>query len=201
MNRLILATKNKGKVAEIAHHLSSDEIAIQSLLDLALEIEIEENEETFAGNATKKAETVAEATGLPVLADDSGLEVDALDGRPGVRSARFGGPGLSDAERNARLLASLSQTDPQKRTARFRAVLAFKIPGREIQLFDGVLSGTIAQAAAGSAGFGYDPIFVPAGYAQTLAELGPEIKEQISHRAEALKAFCAWFERQKRTIF
>lgn len=194
MNRIVLATRNRGKVDEISPRLDSSGIAVSSLLDIPFETEIEENATTFEGNALIKAETVCQATGLPALADDSGLEVDALSGRPGVHSARFGGVKLTDRDRNLKLLTLLDGVPIEKRTARFRAVLVIVFPHGANRVFDGTLSGTIAFSPAGNAGFGYDPIFIPEGYDHTLAELGPAIKNRISHRARALDAFFKWLK-------
>ena len=185
---LIVATGNKGKLREIRSRLAST-IQVMGLSDLHLDIEVVEDAETFDGNALKKAAAVFKETGLPCLADDSGLEVDALNGQPGVYSARFGGPNLTDAQRAAALLDALSEVPDGDRSARFRAVLAYLSPGAPPVYFSGTLEGRIARTVSGDHGFGYDPIFIPTGYEQTLAVLGPEIKSRISHRAQALDGF------------
>jgi XTP/dITP diphosphohydrolase len=185
---LIVATKNKGKSAEIKRRL----LALFEIIDLNCldrSIDIVEDADTFEGNALKKAETVAKETSLHCLSDDSGLEVDALNGRPGVHSARYGGEGLDDAGRCALLLKEMSGVPLEKRTARFRTVLVFIEPKGEPLLFKGSLEGRIAFEADGRHGFGYDPIFIPSGHDRTIAALGPDIKNRISHRAEALFAF------------
>ena len=192
MKSLIVATKNPGKVAEIKNRIERLGYEVSSLLDPTIDVEIIEDAGSFEGNAVKKAVATAAASGIPALADDSGLEVDALDGRPGIYSARYGGPGLDDRGRYEYLLNELKDVPDEKRTARFRAVLAYLAPGEAPQTFAGVLEGKISLVPAGSEGFGYDPVFIPIGYNQTLAELGPDIKNRISHRALALDALVEW---------
>ncbi len=196
MKRLIVATKNQGKIVEIHDRLENLGFTVYSLLDLEKEIPIEEDADTFAGNAIKKATVVCDTTDYPALADDSGLEVDALGGRPGVRSARYGGEGLNDKDRFELLLSEISDVPTEKRSARFQASLAFVRPGGSPVVFNGTLEGDIAFKASGSHGFGYDPVFIPKGFEQTLAELGPEIKNKISHRAKALDAFVEFLARE-----
>lgn len=197
MSRLVVATKNRGKTAEIRSMAADLDLQIASLSELDEEIEIVEDADSFAGNAVKKAKTVARICGCPALADDSGLEVDALNGRPGVHSARYGGRDLSDADRNARLVAELSGVALEDRTARFQCAMAYAAPGREPELFFGTLEGRIAAEPKGDHGFGYDPVFIPRGYDQTIAQMGPEIKNRISHRAKALTAFFEWLKTRK----
>lgn len=192
MDQLVIATHNAGKLAEIRELLAGLPVAVSSLAELAPQLEIVEDADSFAGNAIKKAAAVVEATGRPTLADDSGLEVDILGGRPGVHSARYGGPELGDGERCQRLLTEMFMVPPERRGARFRCALAYLEPAAEPRLFYGTLSGRIAISATGDEGFGYDPIFVPDGHDQTLAELGPAVKNSISHRARALAAFGRW---------
>lgn len=192
MNQLVVATQNQGKLTEIRELLVDTRMEICSLADIEQPIEIVEDADSFAGNAIKKAAAVVAVTGRPALADDSGLEVDILDGRPGVRSARYGGDGLADAERCQRLLTELFMVPEERRAARFRCAMAFLEPQTEPRLFYGTLDGRIALTACGDQGFGYDPIFIPEGYEQTLAELGPPVKNGISHRARALAAFARW---------
>jgi XTP/dITP diphosphohydrolase len=188
LKTLIVATKNKGKLAEIRARLHP-QFEVIGLDALDREINIVEDAPTFEGNAIKKAAATVAAAGLACLSDDSGLEVDYLDKRPGVHSARYGGEGLTDAERFALLLKELRGVPENLRTARFRAVLAFMEPGCEPLCFEGTVEGRIALAAAGQSGFGYDPVFIPDGFDKTVAELGPDIKSRISHRAKALEAF------------
>lgn len=183
--RLVVATHNRGKMREIQALLQDLDVEVSCLADMAPEFTIVEDGATFIENAVKKAEAVAEYCRCPALADDSGLCVDALGGRPGVHSARFAGEGATDAQNNQRLLALLK--DAQERSARFVCAMALDIPGRETLTVEGICEGRIAESPAGDGGFGYDPLFIPEGYAQTFAELGSEIKNAISHRAKALQ--------------
>jgi XTP/dITP diphosphohydrolase len=148
--------------------------------------EVVETGRSYLENAVAKAVAVARASGLPALADDSGLEVDALDGRPGVTSARYGGPLLTDAERSARLLRELEGVPRPRRSARFRAVVVLALPGGERHVREGMLEGHITTAPRGTNGFGYDPVF-ELDDGRTLAEIGDE-KQQLSHRSRALRA-------------
>jgi len=151
--------------------------------------EVEETGTTFEANARLKAEGYSLRTVLPVLAEDSGLEVDALDGEPGTFSARYGGPGLDDPGRCALVLRNLAPIDdPARRTARFHCVMALARRGRTLATFDGTVEGTIAPAPRGSTGFGYDPIFLPRGHVRTFAEMSREEKQALSHRGRALAA-------------
>ncbi len=193
MNKILMATKNKGKIAEFQKLLADLPIEVVSLdqVDNSI-VEPEETGATFEENAVLKATYYANATNLPCIADDSGLEVDALDKRPGVYSARYA-PG-SDSDRNEKILAELGENP--NRTARFVSICSFVEPGKEPVSFRGTVEGTIAEAQAGSAGFGYDPIFIPNGYTKTMAELGVEVKNTISHRAKALGQFVQWLAQQ-----
>ena len=192
--RLVIATKNAGKVAELRDALAGLGFDVVSLRDLAPAPEIDEDADSFVGNAVKKATETSAAFGVAALADDSGLEVDALGGAPGVRSARYGGDGLDDAARNRLLLEELRDVPEPARTARFRCAIAFVAPGEPPRLFEGVFPGRIGFAPRGRHGFGYDPIFLPDGYQITLAEIPPEEKRRVSHRARALAAFAQWVE-------
>ena len=194
MKELVVASKNLGKVGEIRAMVERLGIEVSSLAELAPKLEIEEDGESFAENAVKKAVFVSEALERPALADDSGLEVDILAGRPGVRSARYGGEGLDDEERYQRLLTELFVVPPNRRVARFRCAMAYVEPEADPVLFHGKLEGMIASRPAGTYGFGYDPIFVPEGYDKTLGEITPDVKNRISHRAKALQAFLRWLE-------
>jgi len=147
---------------------------------------IEEDGATFLENALKKARVVSEYTGETVLADDSGLEVDALEGRPGVRSARYAGPDATDEANNERLLSELEGVPQEKRTAAFRCVLVLYYRDGTYRYFDGRLEGVIGSEPRGSEGFGYDPVFIVPAHGLTVAELGLGIKNTISHRARAL---------------
>lgn len=185
MKELLVATANRGKLNEIEHLLQGTVAHVFSPADLPPLPEIVEDGETFTENAVKKALSAAVATGKPVIADDSGLVVDELGGRPGVRSARFAGEHASDAENNARLLRELSGVPEERRTAAFRCVVALCMPDGECLTFDGELKGAILDKPRGEGGFGYDPLFLVSEYGQTLAELPLEIKNIISHRGKA----------------
>lgn len=187
MKTLILATRNYGKVKEIKKLLSDLPLKIISLEDLPELPPVVEDQVTFAGNAKKKAETIARECGGAVLADDSGLEVDYLEGRPGVYSACFAGPEAGDAANNNLLLKKLEAVPPAKRGAVFRCVMALALPGRETSLVEGACRGRIAEQPRGDSGFGYDPLFIyePAGI--TFAQMSLEEKNMISHRARALQ--------------
>ncbi|MEW6749795.1 MAG: RdgB/HAM1 family non-canonical purine NTP pyrophosphatase [Candidatus Latescibacterota bacterium] len=187
MTPLLVATRNSGKMREIRALLA--DLAIVSAEDLGLELRVAETGPSFSHNAELKARAHAQAAGLPALADDSGLEVDALDGAPGVLSARYGGPGLTDADRCGLLLRRLAgEADPRRRTARFRCCAVARSPdGRGCQA-EGVCEGVIAIRPAGSGGFGYDPIFHLPEQGCTMAQLAPQVKNRISHRARALLA-------------
>lgn len=182
--RFVFATGNAGKRRELARILADCEIL--SLADHP-GIVLPEEGDDYGANALAKAEAVLAATGIASLSDDSGVEVDALGGRPGVHSARYGGPGLDDRGRCARLLDELSAT-PDPRTARFVCVAACALPdGRRVSV-RGECAGTIVREARGDGGFGYDPIFVPLGETETWAELPQDRKDRLSHRGKAFRA-------------
>lgn len=189
--KLVFATRNKGKLVELRDLLAG--LDVISIDEVGREIaDVVEDADTFVGNASKKAREVSLATGLPALADDSGLEVDALDGAPGVYSARYAGEPHSDVANNAKLLAALSGVAPAKRTARFRAVLALADVtgplGSEIITADGTCEGVILTAPRGTGGFGYDPLFFAPELDMTFAEAGIGSKSDLSHRARAMRA-------------
>lgn len=196
MNRpLVFATRNKGKLVELRDLLPGiDVLSIdEAAARLGTEIpDVVEDADTFAGNASKKAREVSAVTKLPALADDSGLEVDALDGAPGVISARYAGEGHDDAANNAKLLAALSGVPAAKRTARFHAVLALADVtgplGTRTITADGTCEGTILTAPRGTGGFGYDPLFFAPELGMTFAEAGIGPKSELSHRARAMRA-------------
>jgi XTP/dITP diphosphohydrolase len=189
LSELLIATSNQGKIAELQSLLDSLPLGLRSLAEFPDITDVEETGTTFSENAILKARAYAGQTGLWALADDSGLEVDALGGAPGVFSARYGGAGLTDGERIERLLEELSQCAPQERRARFICVIAIAAPsGQIVNISTGKCEGQIAHARRGRGGFGYDSVFVPDGYEQTFGELSPEIKQNISHRALALQA-------------
>ena len=184
---LILATGNRGKIAEITRHLQGLKLNVRSLLDIRQPIEIEETGSSYSENALIKAITAHKTIGGMALADDSGLEIDALNGEPGVRSARYGGAGMTDAERNRLVLGKLKGVSLEERRARFVcvAVIVDEI-GRPSE-FRGVLEGYIGEKSAGEEGFGYDPIFYLPDSGKSLAQLGIDIKNRISHRAAAMQ--------------
>ena len=187
---LVLATKNPGKIREFRALLwDLPRLRVRSLDELGKLPDVVEDGKTFEDNAIKKAREIALSTGLLVLADDSGLEVDALGGRPGVYSARFAGRQGDDEANNDKLLAELARVPDGERAARYRVVLALADPGgplgSEVHLEHGVCEGSILRARRGGAGFGYDPLFCPEGEQRSMAELPPEEKNQISHRALA----------------
>jgi len=198
--RILVATMNAGKLREYERLLADVQgLELETMASLADPVDVVEDRDTFRGNALKKATEIAKVAGIPCLADDSGLEVDALGGRPGVYSARYAGEDASDAQNNAKLLDELSDTADQQRTARFRCAIAVvDESGSELATVDGACEGRIGREPRGTHGFGYDPLFVPDGYTQTMAELGPETKNEISHRAQAAAKLVP-FLRQLRT--
>lgn len=186
--RIIVATRNAHKVEEIRAILADFEV-----LDLgALEDppEVEETGTTFVENAALKAVAISELTDALVLSDDSGLEVDALGGEPGVYSARYAGEDGNDALNNAKLLRELS--GKKERSARFRCVICLARNGKLLADFSGAVEGRILTERSGEGGFGYDPLFAPDGYEESFAELGEEVKNGMSHRARALEGVVAW---------
>ncbi|GAB4417629.1 MAG: RdgB/HAM1 family non-canonical purine NTP pyrophosphatase [Bacteroidia bacterium] len=185
MQTLLFGTNNRDKLREIREVLHG-RFTVLGLADLGLDLDVEETEDTLVGNALLKARAYQAAAGMPCFADDSGLEVDALGGAPGVYSARWAGPGCSYADNVARLLREMQ--GQSLRTARFRAVIAYT-DGTTTRTFDGVVEGRIIDAVRGAGGFGYDPVFVPEGYDQTFAEMNPGDKHAISHRGRAVRAF------------
>jgi XTP/dITP diphosphohydrolase len=185
---LVLATRNPHKVSEIAALLAGIPIRVVSCLDLSGVPEVVEDAPTLEGNAVKKAVTVLDATGLPSLADDTGLEVAFLDGAPGVLSARYAGEGHDWEANNRKLLADLAGVPPAARRAAFRCVVALAAPGRPVRLAEGRTEGTILESPRGDAGFGYDPIFLPDGFGRSYAEMTAEEKNRVSHRGKALAA-------------
>lgn len=191
MKELVVATRNAGKLREIRHLLEGAGIAVLGLDAFPEVPEIEEDGDTFAANAAKKAETVARLTGCPCLADDSGLAVEALDGEPGVHSARYAGTQGDDAANNARLLRELAGVPDNRRQAAFCCVMALARPGRPTAYFEGRVDGTILRAPRGDGGFGYDPLFLVAGGELTMAELPLDQKNHISHRGQALRQVVA----------
>ncbi len=189
--KLLVATHNQGKVREYRALLADLSIEVTYLDAEAITFEAEETGQTFAENAIMKAQAYAALTGLLTWADDSGLEVDALGGKPGVLSARYGAPAArSDAERYQVLLSQLAGVPDIQRAARFRCVVALAWPDGRVVTADGACEGRIARAPRGDHGFGYDPIFLVADFdhQQTMAELDPDLKNQVSHRGRAAQA-------------
>ncbi|OAT82382.1 XTP/dITP diphosphatase [Desulfotomaculum copahuensis] len=184
--QLVLATRNEGKIRELTALIAPLGFTISSLADYPQIPEVVEDGATFEENAVKKARAVAAAAGCPALADDSGLEVDYLGGAPGVYSARFAGRGHDDRANNEKLLQMLRGVPAEKRTARFRCVVAVATPGGLVYTTEGVCAGMIGEEPRGKGGFGYDPLFYIPEYGKTFAELDPFIKNQISHRGRAL---------------
>ncbi len=195
--RLLLGTRNRGKIVEIKrlfHDLPKVELLTWEEVHFS---PVEETGESFLENALLKARRISAETGLPVLAEDAGLEVEALGGRPGVRSARFAGEEATDRENIQKLLTELSGVE--NRRARFRAVAVVRFPEGKELIAEGELRGTIAAAPRGHTGFGYDPVFIPEGFNKTLAELGLEVKNRISHRAQALRRLKELLRRELET--
>ena len=185
---LLIATNNRGKLREYRQILAGLPFVLTSLDEQGLDFEVPEEGATFAANAIAKARAYAAASGLLTLADDSGLEVEALGGEPGVRSARYAGEGASDAERIALLLSRLTGVPPERRQARFVCVIAVAEPGGQVRTVTGHVSGVIAPRPKGSGGFGYDPVFYIPELGRTMAELSAAEKNRISHRARAGQA-------------
>ncbi len=187
MMELVVATRNAGKLKEICRLLEATGINILSLEGFPEIPDVIEDGETFAANAVKKAETIASSTGLPSLADDSGLVVTALQGRPGVHSARFAGAEADDLSNNHKLLHEMSQMPEPQRQAAFCCVMALCLPDKPTQLFEGRVEGVILNQGQGDGGFGYDPLFWLPEFDCTMAELPVDIKNRISHRGQALR--------------
>ncbi len=186
--KFVLASQNKHKAEEIKKILGEGfEIITQS--EAGFEGEVVEDGSTFRENAIKKAETVMKATGLPTIADDSGLSVDALGGAPGVYTARYAGEGATDDENIGKLLSALSDVPEEKRQAQFVCCIAFASPGQETLTFEGRCEGRVLFEKAGENGFGYDPIFYTPVFGKSLAEVSADEKNSISHRSRALRLF------------
>jgi XTP/dITP diphosphohydrolase len=185
--RILIATMNAGKLREYERLLADvPGLELETMASLSEPVDVVEDCDTFRGNALKKATEIAAAAGVSCLADDSGLEVDALGGRPGVHSARYSGEGATDARNNEKLLRELRAVPDGQRTARFQCAIAVVNAGaRELAVVEGACEGRIGREPKGTYGFGYDPLFVPDGHTHTMAELGPEAKNEISHRAKA----------------
>ncbi len=185
VRELVLATRNRHKGAELAALLGDLGIRIRTLDEFPEAPEVIEDGETCEANAVKKARAIADATGLPAIADDTGLEVDALGGRPGVCAARYAGEGATYEDNCRKLLHELAGVPRERRTARFVTVAALAIPADGVQVALGALEGLIAEAPSGTQGFGYDPVFLVPELGKTLAQLSVDQKNRISHRAKA----------------
>ncbi len=186
MERLIVATKNKGKIVEIKQVLSGLPLDVISMNEADIDIDVVEDGETFEENSLKKALEISKVSKSMVMADDSGLEVDFLDGAPGIYSARFGGPEASDADKNKKLLETLKDVPFEKRTARFVCAIAVVFPDGRHFVVRGTCEGFIDFECKGSNGFGYDPLFFVQQFDKTMAEIDADLKNKISHRAKAL---------------
>jgi len=191
--RIALATKNEHKLVEITRICSDWPVEWVTVRDRdpGTFPDVDETGDTYLDNASLKARAVADALGIPALADDSGIEVDALGGRPGPRSARFAGPDATDERNLAELIRSIRGIPAAGLTARYRCVAASVAPGGEPVSAEGLCEGTLTTRPRGSGGFGYDPIFVPVGWERTMAELEPDEKDRISHRGRAFRALRA----------
>jgi len=192
VTKLLIATNNPGKVREykeLLAELPGLPLQVTFPAQEGIDLDVDESGSTFEENARLKASAYAAASGMVTLADDSGLEVDALAGAPGVWSARYAGPGASDADRYRKLLAALAGVPPELRTARFRCVIAVAQPDGGIETAEGRCEGHIGYEPRGEHGFGYDPVFIVDGQeGRTMAELLPEVKNRVSHRARAFAA-------------
>lgn len=188
MKQLLLASNNADKATEFRDAFAELSITLKTLKDFPQFPPTEEDAPTLEGNAIKKAMEAWERTKLPSLADDTGLEVFYLDGRPGVYSSRFAGEGATYADNCRKLIAEMKGVAPRRRKAQFRCVLAFVPDGKTVHCVEGVCPGVITEAPSGAGGFGYDPIFLPDGYKQTFAEMSVAMKNTLSHRGKAIMA-------------
>ncbi|WP_147532551.1 XTP/dITP diphosphatase [Bacillus marasmi] len=194
MKEIIIATKNKGKTKEFQQMFAKRGYQVLTLLDFPELEDVEETGTTFEENAILKAETISKQLGKIVISDDSGLVVDALNGRPGVYSARYAGEDKNDEANNNKVLEELSDVPDDKRTARFYCALAIAVPGQQTETFSGTVEGRILHERQGTNGFGYDPIFFSLDENRAMAELSSEEKNAISHRGKALKQLDEQFD-------
>ncbi|MCX6957370.1 MAG: RdgB/HAM1 family non-canonical purine NTP pyrophosphatase [Verrucomicrobiae bacterium] len=192
---LFLATRNRHKTNEIQTMLGKG-VVVRDATEVPELPEIEETGTTFEANARLKAEGISLHLPGLILADDSGLEVDALGGEPGIYSARYAGPGCSDLQNTELVLEKMRGVAPEQRAARFRCVLAVARDGKTIATFDGTVEGMLTTEITGGGGFGYDPIFIPEGYEKSFGELPSELKNSMSHRGRALEQFRVWWEKE-----
>jgi XTP/dITP diphosphohydrolase len=192
--KLVIATRNRHKIEEIGAILSGLDVELVSSADLPGIPDVVEDGATLEANAIKKARSVSEAAGLPALADDTGLEVDALGGAPGVYSARYSGDPPDYRRNNEKLLRELAGVDPGGRTARFRCVVALALPEDGVSIVEGVTTGRILEEPRGDGGFGYDPLFLPDGFDTSYAQMSAAEKNASSHRGKAVRAARALVE-------
>jgi XTP/dITP diphosphohydrolase len=183
---IVVATRNRKKLREISRILEGLDVELLTMDDFPDCPEVEETESTFEGNAVKKAITVSSCTGRSALADDSGLEVDALEGAPGIYSARYAGEGATDKDNVEKLISEMDAVSEEKRSARFVCVIALAWPNGQVETFSGQVEGRIGMSPSGSSGFGYDPLFYPEGRRRTFAQMPPADKDAMSHRGRAL---------------
>ncbi len=192
---IALASRNPGKLREIVSILAGVDVRVASADEFPGWVAPPEDAPDYAGNALLKARSLASFAGVPALADDSGIEVDALGGEPGPRSARFAGKSATDLENLEKLISLIEPVPARQRTARYRCVAVLATPEGSSESVEGTVEGTLITEPRGTGGFGYDPIFVPLGYAVTMAELPPEEKDAISHRGKAFRGLVPAIER------
>lgn len=195
MKTIVIATRNENKITEIKAIVGDLKFNFKCVKDFPEVEEVEEDGKTLSENAIKKAKITALKTGFWALADDTGLEVDYLNGAPGVFSARYAGLGCSYSENNAKLLSALKGVDSDLRTAAFKCVIALSSPKGDVITVEGILPGAITQSPKGTNGFGYDPIFMVDGKNKTMAELSSEEKNNLSHRAKAIKKIAPYLHK------
>jgi XTP/dITP diphosphohydrolase len=183
---IVVATRNRKKLREISRILEGLDMKLFTMDEFPDCPEVEETERTFEGNAIKKANAVSSCTGMAALADDSGLEVDALGGSPGIYSARYAGEEATDKDNVAKLISELDSVPDEKRGARFVCVIVLSLPDGHVETFSGKVEGRIGRSPAGLSGFGYDPVFYPEGRRRTFAQMSPAEKDAMSHRGRAL---------------
>lgn len=194
--KLLLATNNKDKISEIAHKLKEFDLQLLTLNDLEKEIDVIEDSDTLEGNALKKAKEIFDATGIPTIADDTGLFVDALGGEPGVYSSRYAGEEATYDDNCKKLLENLEEVPIEKRNAYFKTVICFYVNSEKQYFFEGIVKGKIIDEKRGAGGFGYDPVFVPEGFDKTYAEMTLAEKNILSHRAKALEQFRIYLDKK-----
>jgi len=198
--KLVIATHNKDKAQEVSAILNGLGFQIVTLDEFPDVGAIEEDQDTLEGNALKKAREVFRQTGLPSVADDTGLEVRYLNDAPGVYSSRYAGPGATYADNRKKLLDRMKGVPPRRRAAQFRSVVALVAPGSFERTAEGTCTGTITESPRGTGGFGYDPIFLPHGHSKTFGELAPDVKNKMSHRARALEALRPALQEYLKTV-